>query len=61
MYPPLRFGGRDALHPVGAGLELETRVDAATHDAADDLLEAAMLAVALAHYFDLPALPFGVP
>jgi hypothetical protein len=56
----LRLGGGHALHAVRAGLELETCVGAAAHHAADDLLVAAVLARALAHHLDLPALALGV-
>ena len=47
MYSPLRFGGRDALHPVGAGLELQVSVDVAPLYPGDDLLVTAVFTRAL--------------
>ena len=56
----LRFGRRHALHAMRAGLELELRIGAPADDAADDFLVPAVLALALAEHFDLPALALGV-
>ncbi len=56
----LRLRGGHALHAMGAGLELERGVDAAARDAADDLLVAAVLALARAQDLDGPAHGFGV-
>src|SRR5271156_2917540 len=56
----LRLGRRHALHAVGARLELQQRVGAATDDAADDFLVAAVLAGTLGEHLHLPALRFGV-
>src|SRR5690606_25469319 len=52
----LRFGFRHALHAVGARFELQLRIRAASLDAGDDFLEAAVLAGAGRLDFDLPAL-----
>src|SRR6266542_1215653 len=56
----LRLGGRDALHAVHAGLELQLAVRALAGDAEDDLLEAALLRLALRHDLQLPAMPLRV-
>jgi hypothetical protein len=58
--PALRLGGRDPLDAMGTGLKLEARKHAATRDAADDLLVAAMLAGAFAQHLDGEALGLGV-
>src|SRR3990172_11903922 len=56
----LRLGGGDALHAMDAGLELEAAVGALPGDADDDLLEAALLALALREDLRLPALALRV-
>src|SRR5438094_246728 len=56
----LRLGLRHPLHTVDPGLELELRVRAATADLEDDLLEAALLGVALRQDLGPPAMPLGV-
>src|SRR5690606_11242995 len=56
----LRFGGRHALHAVGAGFELQARVGALALDAGDDFLVAAVLALAGGDDFHPPALALGV-
>src|SRR5258707_14737228 len=60
MNASLCFGGRHSLHAMGAGLEFEQRTRAASDDAADDFLVAAVLAGTLAQYLDAPALGLGV-
>src|SRR5690606_31421535 len=60
MDAALRLGGRHALHAVGAGLELQLRVRAATDDAGHDLLVSAVLARVVGFDLDLPALAFGI-
>ncbi len=59
MDAALCLGRRHALHAMGAGLELESRVRALADDAADDFLVAAVLTSALAQHLDFPALPLG--
>ena len=60
MDAALCFRRRHALHAVRARFELELRVRAFAHDAADDFPVAAVLASAFAQHFDLPALPLGI-
>src|SRR5262249_7010050 len=59
MDSSLRLGFRDALHAMPAGFELELRVDAVAHDAADHFLEPTHVAGALRNHLDLPAIAFG--
>jgi hypothetical protein len=56
----LGFGDRHALYPVAAGFELQARVHAAALDAHDDLLVAAVLALAGADDLAAPALRFRI-
>src|SRR3989337_970326 len=56
----LRLGGGDALDAVGAALVLEAGVSAAAMHLEDDLLEAALLALARGEDVDGPALRLGV-
>ena len=56
----LRFGGRHALHAVGARLKFHVAVNAVAGDEGDDFLVAAHAAFALAHKFHAPAQAFRV-
>src|SRR6266550_1449693 len=58
--PALRLGRGHALHAVHARLELELRVRAPAGDLEDDLLEAALVGLALREDLGLPAMPLGV-
>ena len=48
-----------ALHSVGTRLKFQLAIDFLTLDARNDFLKAAVLARALAHYFDPPTLDLG--
>ncbi len=60
MDAALGFGGGNPLNAMGTGLELEPGVDALALHPRDDLLVAALLAVAGTDHLDLPALVLGV-
>ncbi len=60
MNTSLRFGGRHALHAMGARFEFQLRERAATDDATDDFFVAAMLAGVFRQHFDVPAMLAGV-
>lgn len=55
-----RFGLRNALHPVGAPLELQTGIDLLTGDLGNDLLKAAVLPFVCRDDLHLPAAPLGI-
>src|SRR5690606_25230749 len=54
------FRRRYSLHPMGSRLELQPGIDAFALHPRDDLLVAALLAVAGADHLDLPALLLGI-
>src|SRR4051812_13573156 len=56
----LRFGGRDTLHAVPAGLVFQPRIGALAGVLGDDFFIPAGVAVALLHDLNLPALQVGV-
>src|SRR5271168_3877764 len=60
MDPSLRFGCGHALYAMCSGFEFEQRKCAPADDPADDFLVSAVLAGALAQYFDSPALGLGI-
>ena len=60
MDPPLRLGGRHALHAMTAGFKFEPTIDAVTADLGDHLFKTAVLTFVSAEDLHLPAARFCV-
>jgi len=60
MDAALGFRFRNPLHPVCATLVLKTRIDSLAADHGDHFLHAAGIGLGTAHYFNPPALAFGI-
>jgi hypothetical protein len=57
MNAPLRLGGRNPLHAMGAAFVLQARVDAVAADEGDDLLDASGIGLGKAQISTFQPLP----
>ena len=60
VHTALAFGGRHALHAVGARFKFQLAVHACAHDAHNRFFVAAQIGFAFRHHFGFPTLALGI-